>query len=705
MKRILLILVAAVASAQTSRYPGALDTDSSLFVLRDNVQTTLSSSMSTGDSTMTVANAAGFVANMIVTICDTSTNTGKCTAWEHMLVTAPPVGNTITVTRAFAGTSARSHSSGKLVSALIDSAHQEVLKSAVVQIQTALGPNLQNASSSFAASNYNFTAQSPGGSLIAGNNAVTFTPVPAGVNGSDYNHYLWVTGGTGTSESCLINGGSGTAGQASGQVFLNCAFTHSGAWTVSSTAGGFPEAIQAASTAGGGTVVINNAITANFTANGSTLVGSYPAAATINSPNINVSCPSLANGLFPSSTFSQSADLLLIQPTTNPIFGMNVNGCSFRPLSPGTAGRYMLHVQLLGAPTQFTSQFAFFNITGNRFGYFDGSNYFQAGTSAVYLDNTADNLNGIYAGNLSQSNVITGGLKTTNLGDSVTIADNRFHGDGPGIRLHESQFGAGLGASQNIISRNNFWVRSSAPIVVEQGSRIQISDNNIETSNTATGSNDAMVDIQGTALRPVFDIWITRNLFSMQENGSGVALYHYGLRFDRVQGIRLDQNVWGGAVATQAGIVCTANAGDIYAAAWSQSEYSLVPAKLAYAGCTKVNTQFLMGAGVSAPYALGGIYATGYNFLGPTSGANNAISTPGGSATEAPIGPPLTGGTCVTVFLAHTLQAGANTFAYRGGPAVAIKSHNNGADIAAAYVVGGMANLCYNGTIWLDMSQ
>lgn len=101
---------------------------------------------------------------------------------------------------------------------------------------------------------YNFTPQTPLVSLASGNNTISLAPMPLGVNGSDLYHRLYVSGGTGTAEACLITGGSGTAGSAGGQVIINCANTHTGAWTIQSIDKGIQEAAQAAETAGGGTV-------------------------------------------------------------------------------------------------------------------------------------------------------------------------------------------------------------------------------------------------------------------------------------------------------------------------------------------------------------------------------------------------------------------------------------------------------------------
>lgn len=92
---------------------------------------------------------------------------------------------------------------------------------------------------------------SSGGVLGVGNNVLTLTPVPLGVNGSDLNHPLYVSGGTGTAEGCTINGGGGTSGQSSGQIIINCTNTHSGAWTIQSATSGIVESMGALGSQGG----------------------------------------------------------------------------------------------------------------------------------------------------------------------------------------------------------------------------------------------------------------------------------------------------------------------------------------------------------------------------------------------------------------------------------------------------------------------
>jgi hypothetical protein len=97
---------------------------------------------------------------------------------------------------------------------------------------------------------------------------------------------------------------------------------------------------------------------------------------------------------------------------------------------------------------------------------------------------------------------------------------------------------------------------------------------------------------------------------------------------------------------------------------------------------------------------VGAFTAQSLNYIATENGATNAI------ATAAAAGPTLTAGLSINLQLAHTLQAGANTFAYNAGSALAIKSHRDpSANIAAIYAATGVISLAYNGTLWLDLSQ
>lgn len=103
-------------------------------------------------------------------------------------------------------------------------------------------------------SDYNFPAVTPTGSpsLTAGSRTVTFPVSPLGVNGSDTNHSLYVSGGTGTAEAVPITAGSCTELGTACTLTMTFANSHSGAYAFTSASAGVAEAIQHACTANGG---------------------------------------------------------------------------------------------------------------------------------------------------------------------------------------------------------------------------------------------------------------------------------------------------------------------------------------------------------------------------------------------------------------------------------------------------------------------
>jgi hypothetical protein len=185
---------------------------------------------------------------------------------EIVLVIGAPVGNAIPIQRGFDSTPIAAHATGATVSGFVDAWHHNSLVSEVEAIETFLGINGQNAYPFIISKPYNFSAQ-PGGVLAVGNNTITLAPVPFGVNGSDANHYLYISGGTGTPEAVLIAGGTAISGTSSGTVIVSCASTHTGTWTISSATAGIQEALNLLP-AGGGWVVVpagNNVTYAKIT--------------------------------------------------------------------------------------------------------------------------------------------------------------------------------------------------------------------------------------------------------------------------------------------------------------------------------------------------------------------------------------------------------------------------------------------------------
>lgn len=79
-------------------------------------------------------------------------------------------------------------------------------------------------------------------------------------------------------------------------------------------------------------------------------------------------------------------------------------------------------------------------------------------------------------------------------------------------------------------------------------------------------------------------------------------------------------------------------------------------------------------------------------FIANETGANNAIQ--GGIPVA------LKPGLVVNVLLSHTLQIGANTFNNKPIVNASTLANSN-----KAYSIGGIIQLCYSGTQWLDLSQ
>jgi hypothetical protein len=237
MKRLLsvLALVCLAAHGQTAQFPSSVATDSHLKVAANFLQTKLRYSVSASQTDITVQDATGITANMLLTI-------------EREVVSVTSVsGSVLTVVRGFDSTNATAHSAGRDVVSYPTAWDVNALRAEIKAIETALGPSLTNVSNiATVSSTYNFSAQTPGGSLIAGSNAITMTPCPVGVNGTDDGHYLYVSGGTGTAEPVLITGGTCTSGASSGTLIFTAANTHSGAWTIRSATAGIAEMIEAA---------------------------------------------------------------------------------------------------------------------------------------------------------------------------------------------------------------------------------------------------------------------------------------------------------------------------------------------------------------------------------------------------------------------------------------------------------------------------
>src|SRR5215831_10720389 len=176
-------------------FPEAVVTDEQLKVANNRIQTTLRKAIDAGSMSLFVASTRGFVPHSLVTI-------GSEIVSIDSVETAPcPTLLVADGGRGFDGTAAMAHLQGARVTMLIDAWHHNAVAAEVKAIEEFLGPNGQNIPAGgsicqlrnvpfLVSSCYDFTPQSPGGSLTPGTNAITLRPVPQGVNGNNPNHFL-----------------------------------------------------------------------------------------------------------------------------------------------------------------------------------------------------------------------------------------------------------------------------------------------------------------------------------------------------------------------------------------------------------------------------------------------------------------------------------------------------------------------------------
>lgn len=106
-----------------------------------------------------------------------------------------------------------------------------------IQPNTGNNTTLQFSSPQTAtALDYDWPAQTPGGTLSIGSNTFTLSPMPLGMGSTSVGQYVYISAGTGTAEAVPITAWS------SSTITVTCAGTHSGPWTVMSATGGGAEA-------------------------------------------------------------------------------------------------------------------------------------------------------------------------------------------------------------------------------------------------------------------------------------------------------------------------------------------------------------------------------------------------------------------------------------------------------------------------------
>lgn len=189
---------------------------------------------------------------------------------------------------------------------------------------------------------------------------------------------------------------------------------------------------------------------------------------------------------------------------------------------------------------------------GNPFANFGGF-----ATGGVWLNNTANEVNGGFIGANILHSYITGGLKCTLCGDSVLIRGDTF-------RNISSQSILDIDASF-VQGSANFFIDSDyfpvfAGIHIGAGATFpRISGNELQplATSSCTGSNGASVDLDGTVGNPINDADIYDNTW--QINSACITLNALRINFANRTRVHGD-NRFGIGGAPDKGVVITANA-------------------------------------------------------------------------------------------------------------------------------------------------
>ncbi len=719
--RTILAIVALTASAFGQSYPSSIFTP---LVAKDNVATTLSSAMSAVDTVAVVTSSTGWSANMLAYICDSSSSKTTCTGtFEVMLVTSV-TGNVITVSR----TTPIAHNKGVAFSNASVSRYNTSLTGEVLAIETALGPNLSNipTSTTKTSTTYIFAAQHPAGALIAGTTTITMTPVPIGVNGTDVGHYLYVST-TGTPEACLINGGSGTSGQTSGSISILCAGAHSVGWSIQSATAGIQEAI---STGNGGPVFVTIP------------QGTYSIYGPINVPLAAVITGqgNWATALSIDTSFSTSVNGVFIFATGSGA-GPTVSNLNVSFVQPDSVS--------LGVYTHWPP--AFYAVSAARFTIENVSVY-----RAWDVVNMTGNSGGSFIHNLQASHFHTGILIDGSL-DSVYLNEVRFwpyalSGNQQTLFFNPANGAVGLSTARcddinirSFFSENpigiHFWNSGGGNtsgnangVTLDTVSEMLFDDGNVNMSNfsSSVGTfNISGIVVNGGLLRisdglffpgvgigtsqpfikqtaGVFQLanswfWTAANDVASieQTGGSSTITGNYFNRFPNVAYSIPTIYAHGSLRITAIGNKSTdKGAGGGTFISVGTDDFNQIRANIFVGWAASYPATITAGYYESDSFTImRGIVNSTTNLVSAETGANNAIA---GSL----IGANFNSGQIVYVILAHTLQAGANTFNLNGVGAVAIKKHTAPTvDISTAYASGAVIQLFAQGGVWQDMSQ
>jgi hypothetical protein len=614
--------------------------------------------------------------------------------------------------------------------------------------------------------NYDFAALAPGGSLTVGSNTITFPRgLPPGINANSPNVLrLYLSGGVGTAEAVTVT----AVDTAASQVTIICAYTHTGAWTIASATGGVQEAICQLPSSGG--VVLAPAETISLHAPIKRRFGVplwvqgagrqatiFAIAADFDLSAKGVFDWSPGDGLGTTEGGISDFTVLFSQPTNQ---GSSIASYTHWPPAFYANGNYHPTVERVDVIQGWTGFMLDGNNNGATFQDLRASCFhrmFDLETTGhcyddVFVEGCIASTLGLqgdqFTAWLTQSNDITflsagsiDGLHVTACSMSIKFGTFNTGSDGDAcaaIIMSTWMDMGGVAVFDGAITIMGCQILPTASVVGISHLKGQVRVMACEFDGSgraylmqAAGTTTAVPFVRASLVD--CDFYSTADAIAVQAIGvspySGTATLrihacgfyratntNYSTQSVLVQNgtatvrASICGNMWsdigtGYSIQIQAidnvDHVIAANDGGGGAGA-------IVGAKTAWGAD---NVRF---TGVTAQYpnsmtagAVGTAAVTAgqtENYIASETGANNAIAgaltDPAGTAVA------LAAALKVTVKLAHTLQAGANTFALNGGAAKSIKSSRNASNnIGTAYAAGGVIALVYDGTQWLDLSQ
>lgn len=320
---------------------------------------------------------------------------------------------------------------------------------------------------------------------------------------------------------------------------------------------------------------------------------------------------------------------------------------------------------------------------------------FGDGTTGGGISMECDSL-GCEVGPKVVSSCLTVQVIVTGAGaDTLWVHDNIFgtplgHTTGPCRAVVLNSSG---GATTMKVEHNNITTEGLGAIQVNSGNVLLI-QNEIETSHPIANSSNASIELLGTSQTSI--IGGTVNLHS--QTGATYCVYFA----DTVTNSKEEDVTYDGY--NTAAVRVNATFGNIFGPSTSATDNTTLYSGDALgirqrAGIASVGHSRGYATPPTTGYGRNGVCADGpTNYVASETGTNNTLAAAGPQ--------PLASGLRLTIQLAHSLQAGANTLNWNTGGNVAIKSARNPSNnIATGYASTGAVTLHYNGSAWLDVSQ